>query len=400
MKYPGEPLNILHTIGLKELYPIIRISFTVKGNFDVNRFKQAIMLTEKVVPELFCKYSLTDNSFIPVTDDLEGVLFIGIDPDIDSERWDLFADPQLRIYLNHNRVTIYLSHILTDGAGGKQFLYLLAKAYNEGVVDNCQNHQDIDWLRKLLAEHPVKVDHRVDHPTQPLSLPKLADDDQQSRRTLAINLTPAEGKELIKAAHHEKVTLNDLFMAAFGQAIQRYSDANSISLACPTDMRQFIPKKGQLRIANHTSRYNISVRSKLSAPFEKLVWSIHQAMQENKDNFQCFQSVKSLIDNYDKYSLSELQQTVEDNYHVRNISYTNFGIIDDHQFHFNGCSIEDFYMLGTYRRYPMFQVAVSTYRNRITFAFAMVGTDQEERFGRAIMMTMVDLLRNYTEKFG
>ena len=47
MKYSGEPLNILHTIGLKELYPIIRISFFVNGNFDISRFKRAIILSSK-----------------------------------------------------------------------------------------------------------------------------------------------------------------------------------------------------------------------------------------------------------------------------------------------------------------------------------------------------------------
>ena len=399
MKYSGEPLNILHTIGLKELYPIIRISFFVNGNFDISRFKRAIILSSKVIPELFCKYSLADNSFIPVTDDLEGVMFTDIDPDLDIGRWDLFADPQLRIYLNKQRVTIFISHILTDGAGSKQLLYLLAHAYNTGTVDNYQNHQDIEWLRKLLKQHPVKTNRNIDHPAKPLSLPALAEVNRQHRRAFAISLTVADSKKLAEAAHREGVTLNDLFMAAFGQAVQRYSDTDMISLACPTDMRQFISGQKQLRIANHTSRYNISVKSKLTAPFEDLVQSVHQAMQQNKDNFQCFQSVKSLIDNYDTSSLDELQQTVEENYHVRSISYTNFGIINDQLFKFNQCNIADFRMLGTYRRYPMFQIAVSTYHQRINLAFAMIGNDAVERMGQAITMTMMDLLQKYAEKY-
>ena len=81
------------------------------------------------------------------------------------------------------------------------------------------------------------------------------------------------------AAHQAKVTLNDLFMAAFGWAVQRYSDTDEISLACPTDMRQFIPEKKELRIANHTSRYNISVKSSLDQPFEKSL--ILQPLKEN-----------------------------------------------------------------------------------------------------------------------
>ena len=402
MRYPGEPLNILHTIGLKELYPLIRISFVVDRHFKVERFKKAIMQCNKVVPELFSKYVLEDNSFVPVTDDLEGVLFIGLDPDIDSERWDLFADPQLRVYLNKTidsyHIVIYLSHILTDGAGAKQFLYLLAKAYNIGKID-VVNHLDIDWLRQLLKEHTVKAHPQVDHPTQPLTMPALMSDQGKRRRTLTFRLSKEETKQLHQAAHRQNVTLNDLFMAAFGQAVQRYSNTDEIALACPTDMRQFIPNQEQLRIANHTSRYNIAVKSDLQQPFETVVAAVHQAMTKNKREFQCFQSIKELIGKYDHYTLNELQQIVETNYHVRSISYTNFGVIDSQRFAFTGCALTDFAMLGTYRQYPMFQVAVSTYNGQINLSFAMVGNDTAERMGRAVILTMHDLLCEYILKF-
>lgn len=401
MNYTGEPLNILHTIGLKELYPLIRISFVVSNDFDLTRFKQAILLCSKTVPELFCKYVLSNNSFVPVTDDLSDILFTDQDPDNAIGQWNLFSDPQLRIFLNKvtngYRITIYLSHILTDGTGGKQFLYLLAKAYNTGKIAE-KNNQDITWIRKLLKEHPVKPNPQVDHPGKPLSMPALANSKNKRRRTVTYRLSKVETNKLRYAAHQAKVTLNDLFMAAFGWAVQRYSDTDEISLACPTDMRQFIPGKGKLRIANHTSRYNISVKSSLDQPFEKVVNTVHQAMARNKKQFQCFQSIQELVTNYDNYSLSDLQKIVEENYHVRNISYTNFGIIDDQKFSFRDCKITDFTMLGTYRKYPMFQVAVSTYSGQINFSFAMFGNDEEERMGKTVILTMVDLLRSFLQK--
>lgn len=400
MNYTGEPLNILHTIGLKELYPLIQIKFVVSNDFNLARFKQAILLCNKTVPELFCKYVLSNNSFVPVTNDLSDILFTGQDPDNAIEQWDLFSDPQLRIFLNKittgYKITIYLSHILTDGAGGKQFLYLLAKAYNTGELTE-KNHQDIIWIRKLLKEHPVKSDPHVDHPGKPLSMPALANSKNKRRRTVTYRLSKVETNKLRYAGHQAKVTLNDLFMAAFGWAVQRYSDTDEISLACPTDMRQFIPGKGELRIANYTSRYNIAVRSSLDQPFEEVVNSVHQAMTRNKEQFQCFQSIQELVANYDNYSLSDLQKIVEENYHVRNISYTNFGIIDNQKFTFKNCRITDFTMLGTHRKYPMFQVAISTYNGQINFSFAMLGNDEEDRMGRTVVLTMIDLLRNFLQ---
>ena len=45
-------------------------------------------------------------------------------------------------------------------------------------------------------------------------------------------------------------------------------------------------------------------------------------------------------------------------------------------------------MLGTYRKYPMFQVAVSTYSGQINFSFAMLGNDEEERMGKTVILTI------------
>lgn len=399
--YQGEPLNILHTIGVKTLYPIVRIHFNVTGEFDEERFKRALLECTRVVPELLCKYVLKDNTFVSVTDGLTGVVFKGLNPDADSAKWDLFRDPQLRVYLNHSEngtgITIFLSHILTDGAGAKQLLKLIMKAYNTGSLAGEVNHQDIKWLDKLLEQHRVAVKKGTDHPAKPLSLPELVSGDaQQVRRTAHLALSKALTAALIKASHNTGVTLNDLFMAAFGQAVQRFADTDRIALACPTDMRKFIAGPQQLRVANHTSRYNIDVFSDVNAPFADAVNAVHAAMTENKQNFQCLSSVKTLVENYNRYPLAKLQQICEDNYHVRGISYTNFGIVD---FQLNDCTINDFDMLGSYRRAPMFQVAVSTFADQIILAYAMIGTDEEARLGNTVMLIMRDLLANYALQF-
>lgn len=402
-KYIGEPLNIIHTIGMQNLYPTIRIHFTVTNCFNLQRFKKAIKACTQVVPELLCKYVLTDNSFVTVTESLDQVVFTVLDPDKASADWDLFHDPQMRVYLNTKKagteVTIFLSHILTDGAGAKQLLYLLAGAYNGESLDNVHNHQGIDWLRQLLEKHSVDAYPGVDHPTAPLAMPLLANHDHRQRLTHTLALSNSLTKQLVKASHNTDVTLNDLFMAAFGRAVQRFSMSPRVSLACPTDMRKFIPGPPQVRIANHTARYNFDVAANPSSSFTEIVRTVHQAMQDNKARYQCLSSVKALVNNYDQYSLAKLQQICEDNYHVRAISYTNFGIIDQQKFHFAGGSVKEFNMLGSYRRAPMFQVAVSTYNGQITFSYAMIGNHHEACLGDAVMLTMRDLLTCYAGEF-
>lgn len=401
--YQGEPLNILHTIGMKTRYPIIRVHFKINGILDLNHFKMSVMQLKTVIPELFCKYRLSDNSFIPVTDNADDILFQDINPDQDCSDWDLFKDPQWRIYLNRINngydVTIFLSHILTDGAGAKQLLALLSKAYNTGHLNGIHNHNDIGWLKDLLKEHSVKVDKVVDHPAHPLTLPKLVEKTKQQRRTGKVTLSRSFTQSLISASHYQKVTLNDLFMAAFGTSVQRYDKNNHIALTCPADMRKFIQGPTQWRVANHTSRYNINVKVSSNQPFEKTVQDVHQAMYTNKRNFQCLASIKTLVEHYEQGTLNQLQQAAEDNYHVRPISYTNLGIIDDKKFKFNNCTINDFDMVGCYRPMPMFQSAISTFKGQVILAYAMIGTPEEERLGHAVTCTMADLLKNYALKY-
>ena len=57
-------------------------------------------------------------------------------------------------------------------------------------------------------------------------------------------------------------------MAAYGKAVQQYCGVETISLACPTDMRKFlaVDDQKQLRIQNMTGRYNMQIE----APLERI----------------------------------------------------------------------------------------------------------------------------------
>lgn len=186
------------------------------------------------------------------------------------------------------------------------------------------------------------------------------------------------------------VTLNDLFMAAFGQIIQQYSGVTDLTLACPTDMRQFFATAEQttLRIANLTARYNLILPDTLELSLAQLIQLVHQQMQTLKEQQQFLDSVTDLLARAQTDSMAKLQQVAEANYHVRPIAYTNFGVIDAVKIQFTGTTINDFVLTGSFRRAPMFQVAVSTFDDQLTFAFNMIGNELEYRFGMMILRQM------------
>lgn len=402
--YKGEPLNILHTIGLDVLYPVVRVEMRFGGLLDRKRFEGALNAVCGIVPELLCRYDVQNNQWIQVTDQVTDLILADV-PDIDEHaaNWDLMKEPQLRVYWNEQGgrtvLTLYISHILTDGAGSKQLLYLLAKAYTKGseAIAGIKNLQDVAWLEQLIKERTQNASRQTDHPAKPLLLPRLNADGSVKHQVGRVSLSAQETEGLIKATHAAKVTVNDVVMASFGRVMQQFADNPTLALACPTDMRQFnqFPEH-TVQIANMTSRYNISMDAEIDSPLVELIQRFHGEMQARKDQRQCFDSVASLLSQYHSQPVAKLQQAAEDNYHIREIAYTNFGVLDAKRLQFGQISLDDLVMTGGFRRAPMYQIAAGTFNGQLTLAFNMIGSDVEVTFGMALARDVANAIRYFT----
>jgi NRPS condensation-like uncharacterized protein len=395
--YPGEPLNILHTIGLAELYPIIRCQIDFTQPLVAARLKQAVELVGQVVPQIFGCYVLQKNSFVVTsTDATKLIQYISDQIQPDTLPPDFMQGPQLKLYVQPQgagqRLTIIGSHILTDGSGFKALLYLLADSHNRGAaaIVGKHNEQSIAPLEKLIAQREPVQQFVTDHPQEPLFLPQFVAHTPATYHVVGRHFSVAATTQLHAAAKAQQITLNDLFMAAFGQIMQQYSGVADLTLACPTDMRQFFgaDTPGKLRIANFTARYNLVLRNTLSESLPQLVQAVHQQMQTLKKQQQFLDSVTNLLARAQTDSIAKLQQVAEANYHIRPIAYTNFGVVDAAQLQFNDTRIAELIMTGSFRRAPMFQVAVSTFADQATLAFSMIGSELEARLGEVILQQM------------
>lgn len=397
-----NPLNILHTIGLKSLYPIIRCQLDLTGSLNLKRLKQAINLTAKIIPELFCRYDMDNNSWVPVVTDSESLIQVITDSAQLDSTPDWFIQPQLRVQVQplgeNSKVIFTISHILTDGSGFKQFLYLLCSCYNygEGACKG-ENTVELNWLDDLLRDHPVSEHKKVDHPLQPLLLPKIAGKGEQRPKVSGLRLSLTATRALLTATRAKHVTVNDVLMAAFGKAVQVFnSDNDMISLACPTDMRQYINGTPVLRVANHTARYNLAIKSPIDEHFDAVVGNMHEKMETLKQDKQFLDSVQSLMSQYRKESVQALQKIVEEDYHVREIGYTNFGIIDADKLKFDGVMVEHCLLTGSFRAAPMFQVACSTFNDELSLGFNMIGNADEVQFGRSVIQQMTNRIQEFS----
>ena len=389
----ADPLNILHTVGFSAMYPMVRAEISLKYPLDHQRLTTAVTAVAKVVPELMQAYRIKDNEFYDIHADASSVLhFVDQMDESYAGRLDWETQPQWELYVTDHQLIVYGSHILTDGAGFKQLLYLLCSAYNaDGDID-IENHQDISEIKELLRQIPAKPSINNDHPTQALSLPGLVNDGESRQYAiLQQSLTPSQFSQLHQWTHSSGVTINDAIMTAFAKAVQQCCGVSELNLACPTDMRQFLPEdqQKQLRIQNMTGRYNVSVPAALDEEFATTVAKVHEAMDQQKANYTFLESFRTMLTNLDNgASVSQLQKDVESHYHVRGIAYTNMAIVDDTRLQFAGDHVINCILTGGFRTMPHYQICACTFKGRLNLAANVIATEEEKHLAYAVMSLM------------
>lgn len=389
----ADPLNILHTVGFSAMYPMVRAEISLKYPLDHQRLTTAVTAVAKVVPELMQAYRIKDNEFYDIHADASSVLhFVDQMDESYAGRLDWETQPQWELYVTDHQLIVYCSHILTDGAGFKQLLYLLCSAYNaDGDID-IENHQDISEIKELLRQIPAKPSTNNDHPTQALSLPGLVNDGESRQYAiLQQSLIPSQFSQLHQWTHSSGVTINDAIMTAFAKAVQQCCGVSELNLACPTDMRQFLPEdqQKQLRIQNMTGRYNVSVPAALDEEFATTVAKVHEAMDQQKANYTFLESFRTMLTNLDSgASVSQLQKDVESHYHVRGIAYTNMAIVDDTRLQFAGDHVINCILTGGFRTMPHYQICACTFKGRLNLAANVIATEEEKHLAYAVMSLM------------
>ena len=134
-----ECMDFVEATHRNQVYPLLYCRMETMGNLDTARLKNAIHLSSKIVPEVLYSYDFRRGCFVNQGFTADHTVIIKqydlVEADqVEALRWDLSQRPQLRITIyreeRKDTVLIGMSHILTDGNGFLQYLYLLASLYN------------------------------------------------------------------------------------------------------------------------------------------------------------------------------------------------------------------------------------------------------------------------------
>ncbi len=398
---PFACLDLVEAAHRDRIWPIAVCHMELAGHLDAGRLAQAVGRAASLIPELLCGCDFGHYRFVDVGRIASDAVRVGAPAATDLQP-DLAAGPQLRVFLEaapngpaRTRATVVASHVLADGNGFLQLLYLLAALYSGEEPRYRENVRDIGpllaaafSLPRIPNEHIVR-DGRRERAAPPEPLRPLPPDGAALRPVRCTKRLSADCLAALHArAHRAGATLNDAFMAAYARTVARRLGTNAAVLPCPADLRRFDPSFAErhLTVANMTGNYReVRIATPPDAPFGTVLADAHRAMARQKAGLRCLDGVRVLHRAHGKVPVRLLTALVRAGYHTAPVSFSNIGAVDCKRLCFAGCTVEECYLTGTYRLPPDFQLTVSTFQGVCTLACTLLGTPEDERRGQALL---------------
>ncbi|WP_308899099.1 hypothetical protein [Candidatus Desulfosporosinus nitrosoreducens] len=375
-----------------------------KDLLDWEAIKKAVILSIDIVPLLNSRFVL--NCFRPYWQGSGNYqeqdvisLSYATKPDQEINRFltaitNELTGPQLKATVvrcsGKDALCIVMNHMVCDGAGFKEYLYLLAALYTRQYVQDTaplnfiygsrssrQIYRQLNFMTKLklffLPNEPLQ--NRND-----IYFPLSQESGQATPYILKHKMPPELFCRLKKYGRDHAVTINDIILAAYYRALYNIVDiapGNSLTIPCMVDLRRYLPDKKADGICNLSSMILCHIGSEIGDSLEDTIKKVNRAMQAKKQGFPGMHGLATLNLLFRFLPFSMVKKIIKKNYVNPLIGMTNIGIIDSNRLRFGNLFIEDAFVTGSIKYFPYFQLALTTYNNSITFSFNFYGFEQD-----------------------
>ena len=371
-------LDFVEAAHRKQVYPLMYCHMNIVGELDVDQLKKAVQMSSNYIPEILYSYDFRHNRFVDYGFTFEHVIQMDDSNFDDNPVLDLGTQPQLKIIIRRKgkeRTIIFcMSHILSDGAGFLQYLYLLASLYNGDCPrEDLKNKRNIEQFLTGIYVQPQteQTKYGKKESVQPLRPYSPGIQCYLIKRIIS----QKEFMKLHSKAKRCHVTLNDVFMTAYARVIAAIQNTSKVIIPCPADLRRFYEQEKEcLTIANMTGVYrNIVIECESQYDFSTVLSQVSIETKLQKSRYRCFKGIRILAGIYRIIPHPLLEIIIRKTYQLLPVSYTNIGIIDHEKLFFRNCEIRDCIITGTYRKPPDFQLTVSSFQDVCTLNCTFVG---------------------------
>jgi len=363
--------------------PLIRCEIDLGSHVDVSLLRDAVGVSIAAAPLVSCVFDERTGRWIEAGCDATDVVCVvdaGNDLSLACSELlrplDHHAGPRMHIGVvrgnEADSLCVVVDHMFCDGAGLKQYLYLLARIYTamEGGSDGLD----------LVRGYPLRRD--LGQVTQNLGaknrlravLSKGAGVGAGSTPQLLSGNGPAEAhlirvtiaaSSLSTAADMARpmgATVNDLLLAAYARALCKRTGCTDVTLPCPVDLRRFGHPGQSFGICNLTSNYFCHLTIRDDEGFDEVLADVAGQMREQKEGVGCLQGpllFHAIARVLPRNALRRIFFAVAG---VPVVSYTNLGILDEGRLAFGSTETRGTFIATATKRPPSFQLSASTFR--------------------------------------
>lgn len=375
------------------------------GFLDLDCLKKAVLVTIEQLPELGSRY-VEDilrpywKEIRPLPDEVVTCV-MSRDQKADIEtlltgQTDTFAGPQLKARVvrteEKDTLCILMNHMICDGAGFKEYLYRLAKAYT-----GFKRYPAFAPAYKIEGSRSVKqvvkqigLKNRIKALLMPNCQPSeagqlffpLCRDAEKAPFLVSLKLDNTRFEKIKQYSKHANATINDIVIAAFIRVLCTMldvEDGTPVNLSCVMDLRHYLPDKKAEEICTLTSTILCNIDYLADESFRETVSRVKRTMDKQKSEFPGLKGLLLLDLIFSLFPYRAAKKIISRHFINPSTSLSNIGIIDDSQLVFGTLRVEDAFITGAVKYDPYFLMALSSFRNTATFTVCLKGTDKDKQ---------------------
>lgn len=371
-----------------DVAPLMRSRVVFASKLDVEHLKAAVLASAQIVPEIFAHYQADRNRFVVESQPVNDIVHEVQSPYTpENQAFDFIDGPQLQLFiLHHDQYDVlqaYMSRLLTDSFGFKEYLYLLSQAYNHDDLSQLQNERR---LRPVIAALQRQFS-RPAHPDFTMTSIKLP-----HYQGINLNhgghvmLSSKQFMRVRRVAKAQDVGISEAILAAYAKALQVLTRHTTITLPYPVDFRKMAPAaENTTRVANLTGNVFLTIKVDADAPFSELVQQVHDSLTKERKRAAFLYRVTSLQKMNHTMPISLMRKMTRRWLGQRPLTYTNFGVIDQQQLKFHGTTVVNCVFSGAFRTSPEMEIAASTFAGTCTLSFNSSGSERDYQLAMKIL---------------
>ena len=393
---------------------IIEMELCFSSPLDVTLLQQAYLLTLYAEPILSCRYTKNwwRDYFVRMPLNLEAGFKIAQSVNeydaFKNSSMDHSVGPMLQCCLlnsdseeENTYLNVKISHLAADAKGLHQTVALMSKNYqlllvnpNHLPVCNIQGRrgmtqvfssvpQKIRWQAPLRVAKQFKgVPMNIPHAHPPFTVPVQRKTPDSHFRYNTCELTPEQTDNLINYCKRKKVTLNDVFQAAYARAMMivgKKHDQRCVCTWMTVDLRRFIRSDHPMAISNLSGGamlpVSIDPTRDGNLDFETTLKNVAAITQRLKndwigiDQTFLFAILMRIIPSglLERLTCFLSQQTQKKQQYYNCL--TNLGEIKEQDVNFGQSPLSAVLLVPPFHP-PQVGAGVSSYNNRVTFSVA------------------------------